>query len=97
MLGEILEVNEKAKKDYPKFNSFLRPICLEKGYNFKSGLKFPETDNAATKSKVMIRVVEKLFKEIKDRKEKMLQSLDKSVTEKSSISQITANLFRVWR
>lgn len=68
LMNEILALAEKSRKVFPEFQAFLKPICLAKGHKFKSGTKFPADADGITESKIIIRVAEKLFKELKDKK-----------------------------
>ncbi len=60
-------VNQKANQSLPEFKKLVEHIGENfKGFNYKSGLKLPA--NQYDWFKVLIRVMEKMFPELKDRK-----------------------------
>lgn len=98
-MNEVLALARKAESVYPQFRDFVQEICLQKGHGFKSGLKFPQQADQVLEAKIMIRVAEKLFKELKDSRAELLQKVTASLVLEESVTakQLTVCFLRAWR
>lgn len=81
----------------PKFKEIIYKVSSEcGGYHSKANLKLPEKEN--DRFKVYIRVMEKMFKEVKARKEAIVDKIDQRLTKGSGggMQAVMGHLVEVW-
>lgn len=97
LVKEIEAIHERSKEVLPKFKEFVYKICSEcKGYHSKANLKLPEKESE--RFKVYIRIMEKMFKEIKTKKTSIIDKIEKKIDggAKSSMGLVISYLIDVW-